>query len=74
MAVDRCVCHQVTFTELLRLHREEGLDLEGLQDRTGACTGCGSCEPYVRLTLRTGVVDHPVLTAGQIDQVMRTCS
>lgn len=68
--VDRCVCHDVSFAALLRLHAEQGLDLEALKARTGCCTGCGTCEPYVRLALRTGDVSFPVLTPAQCDAAM----
>lgn len=61
MAVDRCVCTDQSFAELLRTARREGLDFDGLVARTGCCTGCGTCEPYIRLTLDTGRTVHPVL-------------
>lgn len=70
MAVDRCVCHEVSFRELLSLHREQGLSFEELKLRTGCCTGCGTCEPYVRLTLETGRVVHPVLDGREVDAIM----
>jgi len=54
MAVDRCVCHEVSFTELKELARSAGCTLEELRDKTDCCTGCGMCEPYVRLMLKTG--------------------
>ena len=56
--VDRCICADVTFAELLRLHQEEGLDVRALAARTGAMRGCTMCEPYVRCTLRTGRASH----------------
>ena len=71
MGVERCECHQVSFAELLRLSREEGLDLEGLMERTGCCTGCTMCEPYVRLTLRTGETSHRVLSGPEVAEIMR---
>jgi len=64
--VDRCVCARVRFDELLRLHRAEGLSLADLRRRTGCCEGCSTCEPYVRLTLRTGRTRHPVYTDGDL--------
>ena len=54
MAVDRCVCHKVTFAELAAIAAREGCGLEGLAERTGCTTGCGMCRPYVELMLRTG--------------------
>ncbi|MCC5822383.1 MAG: hypothetical protein LAT64_06580 [Phycisphaerales bacterium] len=60
--VDRCVCHQVMLSEVrdrvaaLRLAGvgDEDRLVETLADELGCTTGCGMCEPYVRLTIRTG--------------------
>jgi NAD(P)H-nitrite reductase large subunit len=62
------VCHQVPFSRVklradaLRasgVHDEDSL-VESLAAELKCTTGCGMCEPYVRLTLRTGRVayDH----------------
>ncbi len=70
--VDRCVCLDITFSTLKRLHKAEGLDLQGLINRTGCCTGCATCEPYVRLTLQTGKTRFPVLTPKEAAAAMRS--
>ncbi|MBL0926390.1 MAG: hypothetical protein IBJ11_01900 [Phycisphaerales bacterium] len=70
MAVDRCVCVNVLFQELLELHREHGLGFDELVDRTGCCTGCTSCEPYVKVMLRTGKTYLPILNAEEADRVL----
>lgn len=67
--VDRCVCHDVTFAELRALAMRTGVDLDGLSARTGCGTGCGCCLPYIRLMLRTGDVDFPVLTSTQLQRL-----
>lgn len=57
LVVDRCVCADVTFDALAAMARRDPgtpLDLDTLRRRTGCCAGCGLCEPYVRLMLRTG--------------------
>lgn len=72
MAVNRCICSGVRFAEILRLHRDEGLTFDEIRERTGACDGCTSCEPYVRLTLSTGVTDHPVLTPEDAAEILRS--
>lgn len=59
--VDRCVCHQVTFADLIRLHRETGASLEQLQQLTHCGTSCGMCLPYIRVALATGRVRLPVM-------------
>jgi NAD(P)H-nitrite reductase large subunit len=71
MAVDRCVCHDVPFEELVRLNREEGLELEQLMDRTGCCTGCTSCEPYVKIALATGETDLPVMNGRELHEALK---
>ncbi|MEM1424156.1 MAG: hypothetical protein AAGH64_09155 [Planctomycetota bacterium] len=70
MAVTHCVCTNTSFGEVLRMHREEGLSFEDIRDIHGVCDGCTSCEPYVLLTLRTGVVSHPVLPPARVREIM----
>lgn len=62
-AVTRCVCRDVPFTRIAALHRDQGLDFDAIRARTGCCTGCSMCEPYVRLTIATGRTSHPILDA-----------
>jgi len=71
MAVDRCVCHEVPFTELVRLQREQSLSLDQLMDRTGCCTGCTSCEPYVKIALATGQTNLPVMTGRELHEALK---
>lgn len=68
--VDRCICAGVSFADLLRLARDEGLSLEALAARTGCTKGCGLCEPYVRLALRTGKTSFPVLHPLTIERMI----
>lgn len=51
--VDRCVCMDVTFEEILRLYRQ-GLSFEHIQQRTMCGTRCGMCIPYIHVALTTG--------------------
>ncbi len=71
MAVDRCVCFDITLSELDRLARSESLSLDDLIDRTGCCTGCTSCEPYVKAMLKTGRTVFPVLTRRELRDLER---
>ena len=64
--VDRCVCRQVMFAELVRLHRETGAGFEELQRRTTCGTGCGMCVPYIKVALATGRVRLPVMGDEQL--------
>jgi len=62
MPVDRCVCHEVSFTHLIPIVercRAEGISdenqiLDQLRAQTGCTTGCSLCEPYIRQMIRTG--------------------
>ncbi len=65
--VDRCVCMDITFAEMLELVEQERLTLQGLMARTGCGTGCTSCRGYVRLVLATGRDRLPVLEPAQIE-------
>lgn len=71
MAVDRCVCHDITFAELLRRARDAELTFEELQARTGCATGCALCEPYIRLALATGRSTFPVLDEEGMKRIRR---
>lgn len=62
--VDRCVCHDVSFAELLRLSRERGWGFAELQRESGCCTGCAMCEPYARRALQTGETTIPLDLPG----------
>lgn len=69
MAVDRCVCHDITFAELLRRARDAGIGFNELQQQTGCATGCALCEPYIRLALKTGRSTFPVLDEAAIKRL-----
>lgn len=71
MPVDRCICAGVSFRELIERARRDNLTLEQLKERTGCCTGCAMCEPYVRLALRTGRDAFDPLSADEAARVMR---
>jgi bacterioferritin-associated ferredoxin len=70
MAVDRCVCWNLTFADLRYIAESDSLDFNGLVNRTGCCTGCTTCEPYVRRMLKTGETDMPVLSAAEVREAM----
>lgn len=69
MAVDRCVCHDITFAELLRRARDAEIGFDELQQQTGCATGCALCEPYIRLALKTGRSTFPVLDETAIKRL-----
>lgn len=67
--VNRCICHDVPFQRVAQLSRE-GLTLDAIRERTGCGTGCGMCEPYLRVVCATGRTAVPVLTPAQAAAVM----
>lgn len=60
MAVDRCVCVNVTFRDMLALSNREGLGFDELSRRLGCGRNCGLCAPYIRAALATGRCEFPV--------------
>ncbi|MFI4892163.1 MAG: hypothetical protein ACIAS6_03875 [Phycisphaerales bacterium JB060] len=67
--VERCVCFDQPFEKLLKLAREEGLTQEQLSERTGCCTGCGMCKPYVRVVLSTGRTSIPLMNGRALKAI-----
>lgn len=62
VCVDRCVCFDRPFVELLQIARASGIaTLEHLQEETDFGLACRICNPYVRRMLRTGQTTFDVL-------------
>lgn len=60
--VDRCVCHERTFAELLEAAREHGItEPSQLRQVVDFGLGCGTCRPYVAIVLATGRTRLPVI-------------
>jgi hypothetical protein len=54
ICIDRCVCFDRPFSELLRIADETGAEtLEALQEETAFGLACRICNPYVRRMLTT---------------------
>jgi len=57
MVIDRCVCGDVSFAELLDVVQRTGArTIAALQRHASVGKGCGLCLPYVRRMLQTGQV------------------
>lgn len=69
--VTHCICHDLSFDALRERAQRDHLDIEALKNATGCCTGCGMCEPYVRLMLKTGQTAIPVLSPARCTELMR---
>lgn len=80
LSVSACVCHSVTFRELLdlgaRLDPERRLPEDELIDqlsaRTRCSSGCGMCRPYLRLALRTGSASVPLMSAERARSIEKS--
>jgi bacterioferritin-associated ferredoxin len=70
MAVDRCVCRDVPFSRLAELVAGGARTVAELSAQTGCCTGCGMCEPYVRLVIETGRTRFAVLPPHEAARIM----
>ena len=72
LRIDRCVCTNRTFAELLAFARRARVDLASLRECTGAGAHCGLCRPYLVACLRDGVtVFDRVLPADAADDDRR---
>jgi bacterioferritin-associated ferredoxin len=65
MQIDRCVCEDKRFGDLVARAQCEGLDLRGLAEREGCGTHCGWCVAYLRRALETGEVVFTELLAKE---------
>ena len=54
LTIDRCVCLNRRFAELLPAARVRGFTLADLMRETGCGDQCGLCRPYLRRMLATG--------------------
>lgn len=68
--VTRCCCYDVSFRDLKDLAAATGADLTVLGLMTGCGTGCGTCRPYIRVMLKTGQTELPVLTDAQVRRIL----
>ncbi|MDX2146787.1 MAG: hypothetical protein SFZ23_04630 [Planctomycetota bacterium] len=62
MAVNRCTCLDLKFSELKAVAEQRGIGFEELRQLTRCGTGCGLCTAYIIVMLRTGVTDLPVMS------------
>lgn len=61
MAIDRCICHKITFSEIKKIAREREIStIEELQKAKISSTSCKLCEPYVKQMLVTGKTVFPI--------------
>ncbi len=55
LLVNRCICHNKTFTEIKEFAKQEGMtDVSELQSADFCSNSCRMCEPYLDLMFETG--------------------
>ncbi len=65
LTIDRCVCLNRRFADLLPLTRTRGFSLAELMHETGCGGQCGLCRPYLRRMLSTGeTIFHQIIELG----------
>lgn len=65
MRIDKCICTDMTFEQLVHEAREHGLTVDDLGECYGAGAGCGLCRPYLKRAIITGeTVFHQILVEG----------
>lgn len=70
MAVDRCICQNVSFVRLKQIAHERQLGFSALCEQTRCGRSCGLCAPYIRLMLKTGETHFRVLPLSRIRELM----
>lgn len=64
--IDRCICRDVAFAELLPLARAHGWTVAAIGRETGCGAQCGLCRPYLRQMLIDGTtVFHELLEPSE---------
>lgn len=65
LTIDRCVCLNRRFADLLPLTRTREFSLAELMRDTGCGGQCGLCRPYLHRMLSTGeTVFHQIIEPG----------
>jgi len=68
--IDRCICEDKPFADLIALAHRDRLDLGALAAREGCGTHCGWCIAYLRRGLHTGEsVFHSLLDKESLDRL-----
>jgi NAD(P)H-nitrite reductase large subunit len=65
LRIERCICHDVTFRQVVEWSRATGCtSVDGAARELKCTTSCGMCMPYVERALETGqAVFHEILPA-----------
>lgn len=56
--INRCICHDTTFTKILEEASKNGWSAEQVRENLKCGSSCGLCFPYIKETLRTGKTQY----------------
>ncbi|MDP6891386.1 MAG: (2Fe-2S)-binding protein [Phycisphaerales bacterium] len=60
--VDRCVCHDISFADILTWSSQrERTTLDDIREHFGCGESCGTCVPYIRQVLGTRQCSIPLM-------------
>lgn len=60
--ITHCICHKISFADILKLAKENHIDrLPALKQKLNICNKCRKCNPYVREVLKYGVTSFNTL-------------
>jgi len=54
MRIDRCVCTNQSFDDLVKWAKRASMNADQLADACGASQRCGMCRPYLKRAIETG--------------------
>lgn len=55
MPVNRCICHQISFSDIKTIANARGLTtVQELRAEKICSTNCRLCEPYIKMLLQSG--------------------
>ena len=61
MAIDRCICHKITFRDIKKIAEDNNFStIKELQKAKISSTNCKLCEPYVKEMLKSGKTTFPI--------------
>lgn len=55
--IDRCVCFNVSFSEIIKYASENRTSIDEAKCKLPCCTRCKLCTPYIEKMKQTGIVE-----------------
>lgn len=52
--INKCVCFNLTFAEIIEIAKKNNWNLEDIQKNLGCGTRCELCVPYIQISIKTG--------------------